>query len=61
MAAAQRKRWAALKAAQKESAPKKRRLSAEGRRHTIEGTKKRWAETRAKKAAKEAEAAVKRA
>ena len=50
MAAAQRKRWAALKAAKKESAPKKRRLSAEGRRNIIEATRKRWAEIRARKA-----------
>jgi len=61
MAAAQRKRWAALKAAQKESAPKKRRLSAEGRRNIIEATKKRWAEIRAKKAAQERKAAAKKA
>jgi len=61
MAAAQRKRWAALKAAQKESAPKKRRLSAEGRRNIIEATKKRWAAFRAKKAGKEAKATAKKA
>ena len=50
IAAAQRRRWAALKKAKKESALKKRRLSAEGRRHIIEATRKRWAEFRAKKA-----------
>ncbi len=61
IAAAQRRRWAALKKAQKESAPKKRRLSAEGRRHIIEATRKRWAAFRAKKAAKEAKATVKKA
>jgi len=54
MAEAQRKRWAALKtkpAKAPQAAPKKRRLSAAGRKRIIEATKKRWAEYKAKKAA----------
>jgi hypothetical protein len=50
IAAAQRKRWAAVKAS-KESQPKKQTMSAAGRKHIIEATKKRWAEFRRKKAA----------
>ena len=50
MAAAQRRRWAALKAAPEAPKPK-RRLSAAGRKAIIEATKKRWAEFR-KRAAK---------
>ncbi len=50
IAEAQRRRWAALKKARKESTPNKRRLSAEGRRNVIEATRKRWAEFRAMKA-----------
>ena len=61
IAEAQRKRWAAPKAAKKAPAPKKRRLSAEGRRNIIEATRKRWAEFRAKKAAQERKAAAKKA
>ena len=58
IAAAQRKRWAALKegsakAALAKAAParKKRKISAEGMKRIIAATKKRWAEVRAKKAA----------
>ena len=53
VAAAQRKRWAALKKGLATSAPakKKRRISAAGRARIIAATKKRWAEFRAKKAA----------
>ena len=50
-------RWAALKQAKEASAPKKRRLSAEGRRNIIKGTNKRWAAFSTKKTAKEAKAA----
>jgi hypothetical protein len=56
MAEAQRKRWAAIKKAEEAPksalAPKKRRISAAGRRRMIAATKKRWAEYHAKKAAK---------
>ena len=51
IAAAQRKRWAALKAS-KESQPKKRKLSVAGRKRIADATRKRWAEVRAKKAVK---------
>jgi hypothetical protein len=56
MAAAQRKRWAAVKAAKsaelaKQPAPKKRKMSAAGRKRIAEATRKRWAAFRAKKAA----------
>jgi hypothetical protein len=59
MAAAQRKRWAALKSGKQgpakqgpaKPAAKKRRLSAAGRRAIIEATKKRWAAYKANKAA----------
>jgi hypothetical protein len=55
MAAAQRKRWAALKSTKgapaKTVVKKKRRLSAAGRKAIIEATKKRWAEYKAKKEA----------
>ncbi len=53
MAEAQRKRWAVInagKAAPPKAAPKKRKLSAAGRKRIIEATKKRWAEYKAKKA-----------
>ena len=47
VAAAQRKRWAAVrkqgKIAAKPAAPKKRKLSAAGRKAIIEATRKRWA------------------
>jgi hypothetical protein len=52
IAAAQRKRWAALKESQargksaKAAAPKKRKLSAAGRRAIIAATRKRWAAVR---------------
>ncbi len=50
IAAAQRKRWAALRkskaATPKAAAPKKRKLSAAGRRAIIAATKKRWAAVR---------------
>jgi hypothetical protein len=51
MAAAQRKRWAALKSAKAGPAKpaKKRRLSAAGRKAIIEATKKRWAAYKASK------------
>jgi len=43
IAAAQRKRWAAIKGTNVGSAKPKRRLSAAGRKAIIEATKKRWA------------------
>jgi hypothetical protein len=50
IAAAQRKRWAALKkskaASAKAAAPKKRKLSAAGRKAIIAALRKRWAATR---------------
>jgi hypothetical protein len=57
MAAAERKRWAALKAAKtaepaKQPGPKKRKMSAAGRKRIAEATRNRWAEYRAKKAAR---------
>jgi hypothetical protein len=53
IAAAQRKRWAALKKGQaaKQAPVKKRTLSAAARKRIAEATTKRWAEFRAKKAA----------
>ena len=55
LAAAQRKRWGAIKRAEATPkpgpAPKKRRISTAGRKRMIAATKKRWAESRAKKAA----------
>ena len=55
VAAAQRKRWAAIKRAEATPkpgpVPKKYRISAAGRKRMIAATKKRWAEYRAKKAA----------
>ncbi|MGO9259683.1 MAG: hypothetical protein ACLQU1_25720 [Bryobacteraceae bacterium] len=61
IAAAQKKRWAALKKAagaqgKKAAARKsgKRRMSAEGRRRIAEATRKRWEAFRAKKAASKA-------
>jgi predicted RecB family nuclease len=57
IAAGQRKRWAAQKKQQgqtaataKQSSPKNRRISAAGRKRMAEATRKRWAEYRAKKA-----------
>ena len=51
IAAAQKKRWAALKQAEEpEPAKKKRRMSAAGRARIVAATKKRWAEFRKKKA-----------
>ena len=50
IAAAQRKRWAALKNAKAAPPRPKRKLSAAGRRAIIEATKKRWAAVRAAKA-----------
>jgi hypothetical protein len=49
IAAAQRKRWAALKSAKATPPKPKRKLSAAGRRAIIEATKKRWAAIRAAK------------
>ena len=48
IAAAQRKRWAAVRASEpktvaKGARPKKRKLSAAGRRAIVEATKRRWA------------------
>lgn len=56
IAAAQRKRWAAIKG-KPEPAKPKRKLSAAGRRAIIEATKKRWAAFH--KAAKAKKAAAK--
>ncbi len=50
IAAAQKKRWAAVKTSQAPERKPKRRLSAAGRRAIIEATKKRWAAVRAAKA-----------
>jgi hypothetical protein len=56
IAAAQRKRWAAQKKQQGQTAPakqssrKKPRISAAARKRMGEATRKRWAEYRAKKA-----------
>jgi hypothetical protein len=53
MAAAQRKRWASIKGKateESQASPKKRRLSAAGRKRIIEATKRRWAAHNAKKA-----------
>src|SRR5438128_6230 len=61
IAAAQRKRWAAVRAQGKSAAaPKKRKLSAAGRRAIIAATKKRWAAVR-KAAAKKTKPVVKAA
>src|SRR5258706_11204739 len=63
IAAAQRKRWAAIREG-KGVTPKKRKLSAAGRRAIIAATKKRWAAVRkaaAKKAKPVAKAAVQKA
>src|SRR5882672_2563085 len=43
IAAAQRKRWAAIRKAKAQPAKPKRKLSAAGRRAIIAATKKRWA------------------
>jgi len=53
IAAAQRKRWAALKKGQaSKAAPvKRRKLSAAGKKRIAEATRKRWAKFRATKAA----------
>jgi hypothetical protein len=56
VAAAQRKRWAALKKSEKtEAMPEKtkRKMSAAGRKRIIAATKKRWAAWHAAKAAAE--------
>jgi hypothetical protein len=50
IAAAQRKRWAAVKNAKAAPPKPKHKLSAAGRRAIIEATKKRWAAVRAAKA-----------
>jgi hypothetical protein len=50
IAAAQRKRWAAVRNAPAEPAPKKRKISAAGMKRIIAATKKRWAAVRAQKA-----------
>ena len=55
IAAAQKKRWAAVrgsepKTAAKAARPKKRRLSAAGRKAIIEATKRRWAAFRRERA-----------
>ena len=64
IAAAQRRRWAAMREASqpvREEAPQvKRRLSAAGKRRIIEATKKRWAAFHAQKGAAQ-KAAAKRA
>jgi hypothetical protein len=62
IAEAQRKRWAAKKAAEPapaEAAKPKRKLSAAGRKRIIEATKKRWAAVKAAKAQQEKAAARK--
>ena len=46
IAAAQRKRWAAIRKAKAQPAKPKRKLSAAGRRAIIAATKKRWAAVR---------------
>ena len=55
MSAAQRKRYASTKKVSEtppaKTTPKKRKLSATGRKRIIAATKKRWAEYNAKKAA----------
>src|SRR5262245_36781665 len=53
IAAAQRKRWAALNRGQaaKPAPVRKRKLSAAGKKRIAEATRKRWAKFRAKKAA----------
>ncbi len=71
IAAAQRKRWAAVKktgepkgpAAPSQAAKPKRRLSAAGKKAIIEGTKRRWARVKAEadKAAKAERAPAKKA
>ena len=62
IAAAQRKRWAAVKqqakSAAKAAVPRKRKLSAAGRKAIIAATKKRWAAVR-KAAGKRAKAGAK--
>jgi hypothetical protein len=52
IAAAQRKRWAAIKKAKAEPEKPKRKLSAAGRKAIIEATRKRWAAVRKAAAAK---------
>jgi len=46
IAAAQRKRWAAVRQAKAQPAKAKRKLSAAGRRAIVEATRKRWAAVR---------------
>lgn len=46
IAAAQRKRWAAIRQAKAQPAKPKRKLSAAGRRAIVEATRKRWAAVR---------------
>jgi len=46
IAAAQRKRWAAIRQAKAQTAKPKRKLSAAGRRAIVEATRKRWAAVR---------------
>ena len=60
IAAAQRKRWAAVRQAKAEPAKPKRKLSAAGRRAIIEATRKRWAAVR-KAAAKKTKPVAKAA
>lgn len=51
VAAAQRKRWAALKKTSATPVKAKRKMSAAGRKRIIAATRKRWAAWRAAKAA----------
>ena len=60
IAAAQRKRWAAVRKSQAVAVPKKRKLSAAGRKAIIEATRKRWAAVR-KAAAKKGKPVAKAA
>ena len=46
IAAAQRKRWAAVRHAKAQPAKAKRKLSAAGRKAIVEATRKRWAAVR---------------
>ena len=60
IAAAQRKRWAAVRQAKAQPAKAKRKLSAAGRRAIVEATRKRWAAVR-KAAAKKTKPVAKTA
>src|SRR6266850_2579899 len=60
IAAAQRKRWAAVRQAKAQPAKAKRKLSAAGRRAIVEATRKRWAAV-SKAAAKKPKAVAKTA